>query len=99
MGSFVLPRLICSYENIPSYGSWWFPSTHSGIPVPSRLHDGGGWRWGAVNLGLETGIGQQKGPGTPLPYPPHSPCSCSRGSCVDDLIPQICFVPEKMESV
>lgn len=37
--------------------------------------------------------------GNPTSLPLYSPGSCSRGSCVDDLIPQTCFVPEKMESV
>lgn len=56
---------------------------------------------GALNLGPETGVrGSRRDwePHFPAP-PPQSPCSCSRGSCVDDLIPQTCFVPEKMESV
>lgn len=50
------------------------PPTLGSKPLESRLHDGGGWGWGALNLGLETSQGQQKGLRTPLPYPPpHTP--------------------------
>lgn len=99
MGPFVLLRFICSCEKIPFPGSWWFLSTQD--PSPERagfLMEKAGV--GSSEFGARDGNkGQQKGPGTPLPNPPYSPSSCCRGSCVDDLIPQTCFVPEKMESV